>query len=100
MCGTIDCLINEGNKKVRIVDFKTGDIYKKITLTPEAKEYWPELKSQMISIYQLQLSFYAYILNQLGYAVESTEVWSEGVEAWQVVKLPILDITKALQAES
>lgn len=100
MCGTIDCLINEGNKKVRIVDFKTGDIYKKITLTPEAKEYWPELKSQMISIYQLQLSFYAHILNQLGYAVEGTEVWSEGVEAWQVVKLPILDITKALQAES
>lgn len=97
MCGTIDCLINEGNKKVRIVDFKTGDIYKKIQLTPQAKELWPQLKSQMISVYQLQLSFYAHILSSLGYVVEGTEIWAEGVEAWQVVKLPILDIRKGLE---
>lgn len=98
MCGTIDCLINEGNKKVRIIDFKSGDIYKKTTLTDQAKELWPELKAQMISVYQLQLSFYAHILTQLGYHVEGTEIWAEGVGAWQVVKLPILDIRKGLEA--
>lgn len=99
MCGTIDCLVNKGNKRVIIRDFKTGDIYKKVTLTDRCKELWPNLESKMISTYQLQLSFYAYILSQLGYTVEGTEIWAEGVEAWQVVKLPVLDIRKALEAE-
>jgi ATP-dependent exoDNAse (exonuclease V) beta subunit len=98
MCGTIDVLVNKGKKHVVIRDFKTGDIYKKISLTPQAKELWPQLKAQMISVYQLQLSFYAYLLSQLGYTVEGTEIWAEGVEAWQVVKLPILDIRKGLEA--
>lgn len=100
MCGTIDCLVNLGGKRVKIIDFKTGDIYKKITLTPEAKELFPNLESKMVSIYQLQLSFYAYILQQRGYTVEGTEIYAEGVEGWQVVKLSILDITKALEAVS
>lgn len=99
MCGTIDVLVNKGNKHVIIRDFKTGDIYKKTTLAPEAKEYWPTLENKTISIYQLQLSFYAYILTQLGYAVESLEIYAEADEAWQVVKLPVLDIRKALEAE-
>ena len=98
MCGTIDVLVNKGKKHVVIRDFKTGDIYKKISLAPQAKELWPQLKAQMISVYQLQLSFYAYLLSQLGYTVEGTEIWAEGVEAWQVVKLPILDIRKGLEA--
>ena len=98
MCGTIDVLVNKGNKHVVIRDFKTGDIYKKTTLTPQAKEYWPALENKTISIYQLQLSFYAYILTHLGYTVESLEIYAESEEAWQVVKLPVLDIRKALEA--
>ena len=99
MCGTIDVLVNKGNKHVIIRDFKTGDIYKKITLTPEAKEFWPDLQSKMISLYQLQLSFYAHILTKMGYKVEGLEIYAEANEAWQVVKLPVLDIRKALEAE-
>lgn len=99
MCGTIDVLVNKGNKHVVIRDFKTGDIYKKITLTPRAKELWPDLESKMISLYQLQLSFYAYLLTRLGYTVDGAELWAESAEAWQVVKLSILDIRKGLQAE-
>lgn len=99
MCGTIDCLVNKGDKHVIIRDFKTGDIYKKVKLTDRCKELWPNLESKMVSVYQLQLSFYAYILAQLGYRVERTEVWAEGVEAWQVVKLSVLDIRKGLEAE-
>lgn len=99
MCGTIDVLVDKGNKHVVIRDFKTGDIYKKATLAPQAKELWPELENKTISIYQLQLSFYAFVLAQLGYRVDGLEIWAESAEAWEVVKLPVLDIRKALEAE-
>lgn len=99
MCGTIDVLVDKGKKHVAIRDFKTGDIYKKVSLTPQAKDLWPGLESKMISLYQLQLSFYAHILSSLGYKVEDLEIYAEANEAWQVVKLPVLDIRKALEAE-
>lgn len=100
MCGTIDALINKGNKRVTIRDFKTGDIDKKTTLTPQAKELWPELQNKIIAIYQLQLSFYAHILTHLGYKVDGLEIYAESADAnWEVVKLPVLDIRKALEAE-
>lgn len=81
------------------VTHNTGDIYKKVSLTPQAKDLWPGLESKMISLYQLQLSFYAHILSSLGYKVEDLEIYAEANEAWQVVKLPVLDIRKALEAE-
>ena len=96
ICGGIDVLVVKGDKHVVIRDFKTGDIYKKIMLTPRAKELWPDLPSQLISIYQLQLSFYAFILKNRGYHVESLEIYAESAEAWEVVKLPVLDIKEAL----
>ena len=99
MCGTIDVLVDKGKKHVIIRDFKTGDVYKKVSLTPQAKDLWPDLESKMISLYQLQLSFYAHILSSLGYKVEGLEIYAEANEAWQVVKLPVLDIRKALEAE-
>ena len=99
MCGTIDVLVDKGKKHVVIRDFKTGDIYKKTSLTPQAKDLWPSLENKMISLYQLQLSFYAHILSSLGYKVEGLEIYAEAEEAWQVVKLPVLDIRKALEAE-
>lgn len=96
LCGVVDVLVNKGDKRVIVRDIKSGDIYKKITLTPRAKELWPELQSKLISIYQLQLSFYAYILANRGYCVESLEIYAESAEAWQVVKLPVLNIKEAL----
>lgn len=95
-CGIVDLLVNLGNKHLKLIDLKTGDIYKKVSLTPEAKELWPNLKQQTFSIYQLQLSFYAYILTKMGYKVDSAEIWAEAAEAWQVVNVPILDITEAI----
>lgn len=96
LCGVVDVLVNKGDRRVIVRDIKSGDIYKKITLTPRAKELWPDLPSKLISIYQLQLSFYAYILANRGYRVESLEIYAESAEAWQVVKLPVLDIREAL----
>lgn len=96
MCGTIDVLVNRGKKHVIIRDFKTGDVYKKISLTDRAKELWPELESKMISLYRLQLSFYAHILTTLGYHVDGLELWVETIDAWETIKLQPLDITEAL----
>lgn len=94
-CGIIDVLVNKGNKHVIIRDFKTGDVHKKATLTPEAKELWPELKSEVLSIYQLQLSFYARTLTRKGYKVDGLEIFAEAAEAWNVIKLPVLNIEGA-----
>lgn len=96
LCGVIDALVNKGDKHVVIRDFKTGDIYKKVTLAPRAKELWPDLPPKLVSIYQLQLSFYAFILANMGYHVDGLEIYAESAEAWQVVKLPILNIKEAL----
>ena len=51
MCGTIDVLVDKGKKHVVIRDFKTGDIYKKVSLTPQAKDLWPGLESKMIYVF-------------------------------------------------
>lgn len=98
-CGIVDILVSLGDKRVKIVDIKTGDIYKKIPLTDQAKELWPELQQKTISIYQLQLSYYAYILTKMGYKVEGLEIWAETAGTLQVVELSVLDIRKALEAK-
>lgn len=78
------------------VTHNTGDVYKKISLTNRAKELWPELESKMISLYRLQLSFYANILKKMGYKVDGLEIWAETNEAWEIIKLQPLDISEAL----
>lgn len=95
MCGVIDVLVDRGNKHVIIRDFKTGDVYKKESLTPEVKERWG-LKHEVLSVYQLQLSFYAHILKKMGYKVDKLEIWAEVAEAWKVIELPVLNIEEAL----
>lgn len=96
LCGTIDVLVNKGNKHVVIRDFKTNtDVFKKITLTQKAKELWG-LEAKTISIYQLQLSFYAHILKKQGYKVDGLEIWYIEAEAWKVAKLQPLDVKEAL----
>lgn len=98
LCGTIDVLVNLGNKKVVIRDFKTGDLTKRITLTPKAKELFPDLKQQVISIYYLQLSFYAHILEKQGYKVVGLEIWYLDGDTLKVDKsVPKLNITEALK---
>lgn len=96
LCGTIDVLVNLGDKRVKIIDFKTGDVTKKVALTARAKELWPDLASTRLGIYRLQLSFYAHILKGMGYKVEGIEVYAETNGEWQVYILETLDIKKAL----
>lgn len=94
-CGIIDVLVDKGNKHVVIRDFKTGDVHKKASLTDVAKETW-DLKGEVLSIYQLQLSFYASILTKMGYKVDHLEIFAEVAEAWEVIKLPVLNIEGVL----
>lgn len=95
MCGTVDVLVQTGDKHVVIRDFKTCDVYKKVSITSTAKERWG-LKGELLSIYQLQLSFYAHILSSLGYKVDGLEIWYEVAEAWKKVELPVLNIEGAI----
>lgn len=96
LCGTIDVLVDRKNKHVVVRDFKSGDVFKRTSITPEGQELWPNLENKMISLYQLQLSFYAYILTQMGYKVDALEIWYIEGEAWKVQKLSVLNIEKGL----
>lgn len=89
-CGRIDCLVQLEDKDCIIVDFKTGDIHKKISWTEEGKEY--DLKGEMLSLYQIQLSFYAQILNDNGYNVKGIEVWALEGDTWKQIKLKVLEV--------
>lgn len=94
MCGFVDALVELNKKKKTCIirDWKTGDIFKKIKLTEEAKEKWPKLREETISIYQLQLSFYASALKGRGYTVEGLEVWAKVGDHWVKNKLEVLEI--------
>lgn len=72
------------------VTHNTGDVFKKVSLTDKAKEFG--LKNEMLSIYQLQLSFYAHILENMGYRVVGLEVWMEEAETWKIIELDKLNI--------
>lgn len=98
LCGTIDLLVNEGNKHVRIFDIKSNDIEKKVTLTKQARSLWPDLPAKLSSIYALQLSFYAYILEQQGYKVDELTLLVETAGAFASHPVPHLNITRALEA--
>lgn len=94
MCGFVDALVELNKKKKTCIirDWKTGDIFKKIKLTEEAKKKWPKLRGETLSIYQLQLSFYASILKARGYIVEGLEVWAKVGDHWVKNKLEVLEI--------
>lgn len=98
LCGFIDCMVQIEGKDCRIYDWKTGDIYKRVSLTDEAKELFPDLKQQTVSLYYMQLNFYRYILEKKGYNVKGMSIWALADEHWTEVEVPKMDIDKALEA--
>lgn len=89
LCGRIDCLVQHEGKDCTIIDFKTGDIHKKISWTEEGKALG--LKAEMLSEYQIQLSVYAKILSSNGYNVKGIEVWVLDGDDWKQTKLKVLE---------
>lgn len=98
LCGFIDCLVHLDGKDCEIYDWKTGDIFKRTSLTDEAKELFPDLVQKTVSLYYLQLNFYRYILERKGYNVVGMKIWALSGEHWSPVEVPKMDITKALES--
>lgn len=113
LCGSIDRvkIIDAANKIVRIQDFKTdGDIHKKTYQLKDSPFYeltqgeFPVLGKELLDLHWLQLSFYAYILEQYGYTVEGLDVYwlnpeklAKGVNAWEEFSREAIDIKGVIE---
>lgn len=93
LCGFIDRLliVDEKNKVCRIQDYKTNpDISKAETIKAPFKGV---VANTTLGAYWLQLSFYAFILQGMGWTVEGLDIynWSEG--EWKYYSSDVVDIS-------
>lgn len=105
LCGSIDRVkvIDAEKKIVRIQDFKTdGDIHEKTYQLAESP-FKKKMGNELLDLHWLQLSFYAYILEQYGYTVEGLDVYwlnpnklVKGENAWEEFSGPVIDISGVL----
>jgi len=112
LCGSIDRIkvIDAEKKIVRIQDYKTdGDIHEKTYQLSDSPFYkmtqgaTPKMGKELLDLHWLQLSFYAYILEQYGYTVEGLDVYwlnpnklAKGENAWEEFSHDVIKIGKAL----
>lgn len=87
LCGVIDLL-----QGAAILDFKTGDIHKKVQHT-----LGKDFPNDSLSLYTLQLNFYKYIVEQNGGKIKELGIWWLNGEHWEYVKVPIIDIKPYLE---
>jgi len=115
LCGAIDRVkvIDAEKKIVRIQDFKTdGDIHEKTYQNTDSPFYKltqgtaPKMGKELLDLHWLQLSFYAYILQQYGYTVEGLDVYwlnptklAAGENAWEEFSHTVIDISKEIENE-
>lgn len=102
LCGSIDRIkvIDAEKKIVRIQDFKTdGDIHEK-TYQVSDSPFKKIMGNELLDLHWLQLSFYAYILQQYGYTVEGLDVYwlnpeklCKGENAWEEFSGKVIDIS-------
>lgn len=90
-CGTIDLLEITGDKKCRIQDFKITTEVEKINKNLRYKEPFKDLPKNKLSKYQLQLSFYANILQSFGWEVEGLDIYNYDT-MWQYYNLEVLKV--------
>lgn len=105
LCGSIDRIkvIDAKKKIVRIQDFKTdGDVHEKTYQIAESP-FKKTMGNELLDLHWLQLSFYAYILQQYGYTVEGLDVYwlnpeklCKGENAWEEFSSEVIDITGVL----
>jgi CRISPR/Cas system-associated exonuclease Cas4 (RecB family) len=94
-CGEIDRMVSvdKETKTVTLQDFKSNaDIHGKETILEPFKGQVPNTK---IGAYQIQLSFYAYLVEQHGYTVQAIEIiyWDYDGKRWLVERSPPLDVS-------
>jgi len=105
LCGSIDRIkvIDRKKKIVRIQDFKTdGDIHdKKYQLSDSP--FKSKLGNELLDLHWLQLSFYAFILEQLGWKVEGLDIYwlnpnklVKGESPWEEFSHEVIDISEVI----
>lgn len=97
LCGSIDRLliVDEEKKVCRVQDYKTNaDINKAQTILPPFKGV---VKSTSLGAYWLQLSFYAYILQQHGWTVEGLDVFNYEGGEWKTYSSDVVDISSEIK---
>lgn len=105
LCGSIDRIkvIDAEKKIVRIQDYKTdGDIHKKEYQLSDSP-FKKQMGNELLDLHWLQLSFYAYILQQHGYTIEGLDVYwlnptklCKGENAWEEFSHDVIDIKGVL----
>lgn len=96
MCGLIDRLlfVDEKKKTVRVQDFKTNvDLTKRVAIK---KPFSKAVEKNKLGLYWLQLSFYACILQQKGYAVEGLDIFHWNGYAWNTYTHDVVDISSEI----
>ena len=99
LCGFIDrLLIVDAKKKIcRIQDYKTNhNINKAETILEPFKKIVP---STTLGSYWLQLSFYAYIMQQKGWTVEGLDIFNLENGQWTAYTNDVIDISSEIEKE-
>lgn len=97
LCGFIDRLliVDEKKKICRVQDYKTNhNINKSETVSEPFKNVVP---STTLGIYWLQLSFYAYILQQHGWTVEGLDIFNWEGNEWKTYQSDVIDISSEIK---
>lgn len=112
LCGSVDRIkvVDLKKKVIRIQDFKTdGDIHEKKYQLTDSPFYKltqgdnPIMGKELLDYHWLQLSVYAFILEQAGWKVEGLDVYwlnpeklCKGENAWEEFSHKPIDISEAL----
>lgn len=106
LAGTIDRIkfIDREKKIVRIQDFKTDSDINEKRYQVKDSPFKGKIDNTLLGLHFLQLSFYAFILQEAGYTVEGLDVFwlnSEallsGKPAWETFSSQVIDIKESIK---
>lgn len=105
LCGSIDRIqvIDAAEKVIRIQDYKTdGDIHEKMYQKSDSP-LKDKMGNELLDYHWLQLSFYAYIMQQYGFTVEGLDIfWLNpnklvtGENAWEKFTSEVINLEGVL----
>lgn len=90
LAGTIDLIIKLGDKKVKLVDYKTNGEFK-IKGGDKLLPPYEHLKDNHLDTYSLQLNIYKNLLEKKGYEVVDMELWHYD-DKFNIIKAKELNI--------
>lgn len=95
-CGQIDrLLIVDKDKKIcRVQDFKTNADLMKIGSPKKLKAPFNDIDNNKLGKYQLQLSFYASILQKSGWTVEGLDIFNY-TDKWTHIPLEVINLERS-----